>query len=494
MAPLRDELFPTVDRQYRVGTLTPPGQESASSRSTLSPSTLLDRLGRATTARQRLRDATAAVARAGDEEELLRDLVRHAQRVVICDGTAFFRAEQDGTLAPVTPSDRGIGQLPLPASASQVAADASHSGRPVREVVRASVADDAGSTAHAMLAVPMRVGTQLLGVLLTWTAADTPHDVADEDRLMTLASAGSSTLAHLRREAQGERERREIEALVDVSRAAAASLRFGETMRLILRHASALTRADGALISLREGGYLHVRAVHGCVSLLAGVHMPIEGSLMGRALSEGAPVICNDCRGEAAVHKSVADIKLVERAVIVPLTTESGTIGTLVVVNRALPFDDTDARVLHRLADLVAVAIINARLFEAVEQATREWRAAVDAIDAGFFVLDDEHRIVRCNARAVGIAGLKAPREAIGQRFEQVLLGSTELTWFEPTVAMVLREQLPLRGVTRAGADGRSFTLSVAPHPNGGVVVTADEELDDAVRVVTGTAGATIAG
>lgn len=479
MAPLRDALFPTVERQHRVGTLTPPRQvEPSAPRTALAPADLLERLGRATTARQRLRDATAAVARAGDEEELLRDLVRHAQRVVLSDGTAFFLGQSDGTLTVVTPPDRGLSQPPLPACASQAAADASHSGRPVREVVRVSDPDGGDAVAYAMLAVPMRVGTQLLGVLVAWMVADVPHDVADEDRLMTLASAGSSALAHLRREAQGERERREIEALVDVSRAAAASLRFGETMRLILRHASALTRADGAFIALREGGYLHVRAVHGSVVLMAGVHVPIDGSLMGGALADGKPVICNDCRRHGAWHPSMADTTLIERAVVVPLTTESGTIGTLVVVNRALPFDDTDSRVLHRLADLVAVAIINARLFEAVEQATREWRAAVDAIDAGFFVLDDEHRIVRCNMRAVGMAGMTMPREAIGQRFEAVLLGSTELTWFEPTVATVLREHAPLRGVTRAGADGRRFALSVAPHPNGGVVVTADVELD----------------
>jgi GAF domain-containing protein len=472
MASQRDELFPPVERQHRAGTLTPPGLIVAA-RPALSPSELLDRVGRATTARQRLRDATASVARAGDEDELLRDLVRHAQRVVPSDGTVFFRAHDDGTLSAATPSDRGLSQLPIPDGAAAVAGDASRSGRPVREVVRVADGDDA---AHAMLAVPMRVGTQLLGVLLVWTASTVAHDVAEEDWLMTLASAASSSMAHIRREAQGERERREIEALVDVSRAAAASLRFGETMRLILRHASALTRADGAFIALREGGYLHVRAVHGSVSLMAGVHVPVEGSLMGTALTSGSPVVCNDCREEAGANPAIRDMQLIERAVIVPLTTDSGSIGTLVAVNRSLPFDEVDARILHRLADLVAVAIINARLFEAVEQATREWRAAVDAIDAGFFVLDDEHRVVRCNMRAVAMAGLSVPRDAIGKRFEQVLLGAQELSWFEPTVAAVLRDQTPLRGLTRHAPDGHRYALSVAPHPNGGVVVTADVE------------------
>lgn len=298
----------------------------------------------------------------------------------------------------------------------------------------------------------------------------------DEDRLATLASAGTSALAFLRREAQGEREQREIEALVDVARAAAASLRFGETLRLILRHACALTHAEGALIALKEGGYLNVRAVHGSVALLAGVHVPVDGSLMGEAIRSGAPVICNDAHSVGRAHPTVRELHLVERAVVVPLTTDSGAIGALVVVNRVHPFTPADARVLHRLAELVAVAIINARLFEAVEQATREWRAAVDAIDSGFFVLDDEHRVVRCNVRALELIGVTVPRDAIGQRFEQLLLGSADLAWQEPTILAALRDQVAQRGRSQSMTDGRWFTLTVAPHPSGGVVVTTDVE------------------
>ncbi|MCU0646973.1 MAG: GAF domain-containing protein, partial [Gemmatimonadaceae bacterium] len=230
----------------------------------------------------------------------------------------------------------------------------------------------------------------------------------------------------------------------------------------------------GAFIALREGAYLNVRAVHGTVALLAGVHVPIASSLMGDALRRQVPVIVNDTAADPRAHATIRELDIVERAVIVPLTTDAGSVGTLVVVNRTLPFEDADARVLHRLADLVAVAIVNAKLFEAVEQATREWRAAVDAIASGVFVLDDEHRIVRCNTRGLDLAGVTVPLEALGRRFETLVLGVDDPLWMEPTITAALRESQPQRGTTVPGRGGAPLAISVSPHPHGGAVIVVD--------------------
>ncbi len=163
----RDHIFPPAERSGGATTAAPPSDPAGAARSLLAPSVLLDRLGRATTARQRLRDATAAIARAGDEAELVRDLVRHAQRVVSCDGATFFLGNADGSLTPVVSSDRGLSQPPVPAAACDLAGLVSQSGRPERDVLSSSDPDGRMLT-HAFLAAPMRMGTQLLGVLLTW--------------------------------------------------------------------------------------------------------------------------------------------------------------------------------------------------------------------------------------------------------------------------------------------------------------------------------------
>ncbi|MCU0636184.1 MAG: GAF domain-containing protein [Gemmatimonadaceae bacterium] len=465
-------LFPTIAEAATA--IATPSESPAAERPALTPALLLDRLSRATTAQQRLRDAIAATARAVDEDELLRELVRQAHRLVPADGVslALFDAEHGLSMPPEYQRSAAGARTP-PALIERGAREASRTGQTVREVLTL-VDEDDRTASCGVIAVPLRLGTHALGALVAWTVGDALPDIEDEDRLSTLGAAAAPALAHLRREAQGERERREIEALVDVARAAAASLRFGDTMRLILRHACALTHAEGALIALREGSYLHVRAVHGSVALLAGVHVPLDGSLMGDALRQQQPVVINDMQQETRAHPTIRDFRIVERAVIAPLTTDAGPVGTLVVVNRGQPFTDADARVLHRLANLVAVAIVNAKLFEAVEQATREWRAAVDAIASGVFVLDDEHRIIRCNLRGLELARVSVPLQALGRRFESLVLGVDDERWQEPTVAAAMRDATPLRGTTIAGRAGHPLAIAVSPHPNGGAVVVVD--------------------
>jgi len=57
-------------------------------------------------------------------------------------------------------------------------------------------------------------------------------------------------------------------------------------------------------------------------------------------------------------------------------------------------FDADDARILQRLADHVAVAIVNARLYEELAESSREWTVAFNAIPTGMAVVDDDGRIV----------------------------------------------------------------------------------------------------
>ncbi|MCU0636080.1 MAG: GAF domain-containing protein, partial [Gemmatimonadaceae bacterium] len=225
MRPTPDDLFPRP-RDVSTAMATPPDSPVAG-REVLTPAILLDRLARATTARQRLRDAAAALARAGDEDELLRDLPRQALRVVPADGAAvaLIGAEHEVGLSEEYRRIATDGVPPLPLLAS-VARDASRAGQTIRDV-RTHVDDDDRSATCGVIAVPLRVGTTPLGVLIVWTAGDAMPDVEDEDRLSTVGFAAAPALAHLRRTAQGEREHREVEALVDVARAAAASLRFG---------------------------------------------------------------------------------------------------------------------------------------------------------------------------------------------------------------------------------------------------------------------------
>jgi PAS domain S-box-containing protein len=155
--------------------------------------------------------------------------------------------------------------------------------------------------------------------------------------------------------------------------------------------------------------------------------------------------------------------------------TARGTIGAISVLNRDVAFTDEDARVLKRLSDQVSVAIVNARLFEEVERATREWKVAFDAIASGMVVLDDRGIVKRCNARAAELTNCGSIVDLLGQPFSIALLGVESN---DTGIEALLRDGSDsgaMRATLRDEKRGRLIDLTICPHPDGGSVATFDD-------------------
>lgn len=443
---------------------------------------------------QRLQEAGAAMARSLDEHEIMRELARQAMRATGAEGVTIGVPDLDQdllitALRTVRGAERARGVVRL---GDGIIAEVARTGRPVRvgdrEADRArekaglapplstyDVVGDSGPAA-SLLAVPLLSGIQLVGVLAVHASSTEVFSAEDEEVLATMASQAATALANARRYSESERERRQTEALADVARAVGESLRLGEVLRLILRHSVSLLGVEGACIALRNEDYMHIVAAVGAADVLAGVHLPIASSLLGRAVTENELVVSNDFRTDPRSSKTVQRLAQVQRTAIAPLMTARGTIGAISVINREQPFTQDDARVLQRLADHVAVAIVNARLFEEVERATREWKVAFDAIASGMVVLDDAQLVKRCNARAAELCGVGIV-DLLGKPFGSTLLGSTTpgVTTLAGLVQRSLADGVSVREVVRDEHGGRLYEFLVAPHPDGGCVVTFDD-------------------
>ncbi len=444
---------------------------------------------------QRLQEAGAALARSLDEHEIIRELARQALRVTRADGVTigFPDLDQD-ILTTALRQVRGVDRPRTPVRLGDgIIFEVARSGAPVRvgdrEADRAreraglplplSMYDVVGDAtpASSVLAVPVMAGIHLIGVLAVFAASREVFGAEDQEVLAIMASQAASAIANARRYAESERERRQTEALAEVARAVGESLRLGEVLRLILRHAVALLGAEGACIALRHDDYLHIVAAVGAADVLAGVHLPVGSSLLGHSVSTNELIVSNDFQHNPNASKAVRHLASITRTVIAPLQTGRGTIGAIAVLNRDEPFRDDDARVLQRLADHVAVAIVNARLFEEVERATREWTLAFDSIVSGMVVLDESYKTSRCNARAAELCGEQIS-SLLGRQFSHALLGgqpSRERTALDAMIARSVGADEPMRGLVRDDANARLFEMLVAPHPEGGCVLTFDD-------------------
>ena len=432
-----------------------------------------------------LQQATAALARAVDSSEIAHELGRGVHAILHADGVFVASADLETDAVRVlyqhiAGADLPARELSTPRGSGAVAR-AARLGEPFEangdDATRAA-ADDGiipvEPAPRSLLVVPVTHGRRLLAVVGAHWSLPNAFDAGGADAVRTLATQAGMALSNAQLFTESERERRQSEALADAARAVGESLRMGEVVRLILRHANTLLRVDGACVALREGNYLHIIAAVGTAELLAGVHMSLDGTLAGRVVLEGTTLIANDVGRDPESHRQTLRFADVRKALMVPLVTARGVLGALMVFNREEDFGGGDARILQRLADQVGVAIVNARLFEEVTEASRAWTSTFDSIGVGMAIVDDDGCIVRYNVRARQLAAGGGPRELAGRPFYEAILGVALGPNDDRPVERALRDGALVRATMVMASTGRRVTLTAAPHLDRGAIVTFD--------------------
>jgi PAS domain S-box-containing protein len=436
---------------------------------------------------QRLQVVGNALARSLDEREIALELARGVSQLIACDSVVVVHPDLER--ATVTPLVRLVGgvELPLPEAplGDGVISRVARTGQPVlvaephpaaSELIGAdALVVGAANPVGSLLAVPLRVGLRLVAVLAVANNRRDAFADDDADLLLTMGAQAASALSNARLYGESQKERRQTEALADMARAVSESLRMGEVMRIIMRHAMSLLGAEGACVALRREDYLHVVAAGGSGDLLSGIMLPVRTSISGRAVRDNGPVISNDVPNDPDVNRQAQRLVRIRNTVVVPLSTARGVIGTLSVFNRAADFEPPDARVLQRMADHVAVAIVNARLYEELAESSREWTVAFNAIPTGMVVIDDDGRIVRYNSRALQLGHFETHRELVGRQFYEGVLGDTRAIGDGCPLSRALQDGVTGRATMRSETRGMLFDVVASPHPNGGAVVTFED-------------------
>ncbi len=140
-----------------------------------------------------------------------------------------------------------------------------------------------------------------------------------------------------------------------------------QVLDIVCAEAQGLVGATGsAVLLLTDKAWLEVR--HRLGQPLASVErLPVEGSLAGLVMRNGAPVLLNDPAlvGQALVYEWPQDLTAL---LAVPLHGNGVVIGVLDVVNKPGGFTDEDVRVISIFANQAAMAIEHARLQQQAEQ------------------------------------------------------------------------------------------------------------------------------
>ncbi len=411
---------------------------------------------------QKLHEAGAMIARSLDERTILATLARQLEGLVPVESVALFVTSELET--PTARVYRRGGREESPDGVPEV----------LRSLAVAAADQRRHVAEHDRLAVPGLLGSAVVLVVAVASRSGHALDADDSELLLTIGAQGAVAVSNARLYAESQRQRRQTEALADVARAVGESLHLDRVLNLILRHATALLRTDGAIITMLRRDALEVIAGVGTGERIVGATMPLDGSISGRVVRTASSVIVDEVSDDPDAFTLVIGQAQIRNGVLVPLTSVEGPIGVLAVFNRAAPFSDDDAEILQRLADHTAVAVVNARLYEEVAAATREWAVAFDAIGSGMVLLDAAGCIQRTNARARLLIGVTGEEEVLGRALHQVLFGEDDPCDACVHEAAILRGT-PTRGIHEDPKRGRVFEMVASPHPLGGAIVTFDD-------------------
>jgi PAS domain S-box-containing protein len=348
------------------------------------------------TARKRAEEATTALARVGRELVGTLDLARTTERIAKAAfdllrvrRSALYQLDRAGGrficmaaagvgdprewIGRCMPADRGLMSLAAREGAPVWSADVLADPRfllPEWCRDRAEVQEY-----RSGLAVPLRAGGEVLGVLGIGDAFGREYSTEEVGLLSALADQAALAFANARLYEEAERRRREAEVLADLAGQITASLELGTVMKAVIAGAKALCRSDLASIALADtatGAMVFRYWDDPRFERYAGCRIqPGKGS-GGRTLVNGRPFRTDDYVEDPRISKDYVAVARAEGIVaemVVPIRIDGRIEGLLYVHHRSpREFSDRDEVILVRLADHAAIAIRNARLFEEAER------------------------------------------------------------------------------------------------------------------------------
>jgi GAF domain-containing protein len=227
----------------------------------------------------------------------------------------------------------------------------------------------------AVVLLPLLSKGEILGAL--WMGRTSPGPFsADEVALgQTMANHVAIAIENARLHEAAQRRSAELEALLRASRSLMSGLDLQGILDRILAEAAEMAGSPHVRVTLvdREARVLRVARIKGEL-VSAGYEYPLEGSLSGLVVTSGEPVFSPDVQTDPRSHfgPRYQDLGIVTYLGL-PIKSRGEVVGVLT-------FNTTDPREYTRetlayltsFADQAAIAIENARLYEATRRAAQE--------------------------------------------------------------------------------------------------------------------------
>jgi signal transduction histidine kinase/putative methionine-R-sulfoxide reductase with GAF domain len=337
------------------------------------------------------RDITATL----DLDRVLDQIAHHAWRILEPDDCDLYLIEPDGrtmkaivSLGPYAaetmadPVQVGVGIVGYIAQSG------------VAEMIDDVLADPRAiqipgtpEEQQAMICAPLLAKSQVIGIMALSRVGERHFLQADLDFLVSLTQQAAIAIENARlyeaaRRAEGEARRRAelLSALHQLALDISSELALDRLLEAVVNHTRDLLDRDSSDLWLYDPACDSLRCV---VSIsgwpaVTGVTLRPGQGLTGQVFASGQPIVLNDYWSWAGAE-SAFSIEPVGPVASVPLVWKGQVLGVLEATSRqgSPPFSDAEVSAMSLLAAQAAIAIQNARLYDAAQQRARELSIAL---------------------------------------------------------------------------------------------------------------------
>lgn len=248
------------------------------------------------------------------------------------------------------------------------------------------------------LAVPLEVRGEVRGVLNVDADRQNAFSTEDQALLEGLAGQASQVISNTWLYEQLRLKAQFFESLASVSQAINSAVNLADALNVITAETTRLMRAKMCSLLLldRSGEWLELGACHGAgESYLRKPPLPVSDSLMGTVVRRRKPYQVENVQLSGLYQNTeLARREGLFGLLSVPLLYQERRLGTLnVYMGTPYSFSNEEIRILSALAQLSAVAIEKARLYERIADVEEQLRRNEKLSALGLLAAEVAHEI-----------------------------------------------------------------------------------------------------